>query len=129
MSAPSLLTAVLTTHTALYQPPMLCLLLSPSLRQSQELFRKVLDTVRALDSPVPIEEESGVRRSGQWRRQSQLQRRQYLGDLGRQDLGTIADLALGIDGVNLYAASDQGLWRLNLMEAPQPRPPAQVPGR
>ena len=106
---------------------MLCLLLSPSLRQSQELFRKVLDTVRALDSPCPSRRSrvyvglanGGVKASsnGTW------------GDLGRQDLGTIADLALGIDGVNLYAASDQGLWRLNLMEAPQPRPPAQVPGR
>jgi hypothetical protein len=34
--------------------------------------------------------------------------------LGRQDLGSIADLALGIDAANLYAATDQGVWRLPL---------------
>jgi hypothetical protein len=35
-------------------------------------------------------------------------------DLGRQDLGTISELALGIDALNLYAATDQGIWRLPL---------------
>jgi photosystem II stability/assembly factor-like uncharacterized protein len=35
-------------------------------------------------------------------------------DLGRPDLGRLQDLALGIDGRNLYAASDRGLWRLRL---------------
>src|SRR5262249_43369760 len=34
--------------------------------------------------------------------------------LGRQDLGAIHDLALGIDGANLYAATDTGVWRLAL---------------
>jgi hypothetical protein len=36
--------------------------------------------------------------------------------LGRQDLGTLYDLALGIDGQNLYAATDQGVWRLALAQ-------------
>ena len=35
-------------------------------------------------------------------------------DLGRQDLGEIHDLALGVDGRNLYAATDQGVHRLAL---------------
>jgi hypothetical protein len=35
-------------------------------------------------------------------------------DLGDQDLGPVSDLALGIDGRNLYAASKDGLWRLPL---------------
>ena len=34
--------------------------------------------------------------------------------LGQQELGPINDLALGIDARNLYAATDQGLWRLAL---------------
>ena len=34
--------------------------------------------------------------------------------LGQQDLGAIHDLALGIDGANLYAATDQGIWRYAL---------------
>jgi photosystem II stability/assembly factor-like uncharacterized protein len=33
-------------------------------------------------------------------------------DLGRPDLGAINALAVGIDGRNLYAATEQGLWRL-----------------
>lgn len=35
-------------------------------------------------------------------------------DLGRQDLGLISDLALGIDGRYLYAATDRGVQRLRL---------------
>ena len=37
----STVTAALALHEALYRPPALVLLLSPSLRQSGELFRKV----------------------------------------------------------------------------------------
>ena len=40
-------------------------------------------------------------------------------DLGRQDIGAVSDLALGIDGRNLYAATDQGLWQLPLQEPTQ----------
>lgn len=50
-------TAGLAIHTALYEPGSLTLLFAPSLRQSQELFRKVTDFYRAID-PVPLEQES-----------------------------------------------------------------------
>lgn len=53
-------TATLADHTAFYQPGALILLLSPSLRQSQELFRKCLDIYRALDRPVPAEAENAL---------------------------------------------------------------------
>ena len=35
-------------------------------------------------------------------------------DLGRQDIGAVNDLAFGVDGQFLFAAADQGLWRLRL---------------
>jgi len=57
----STITSVLAVHTALYNPGALVLLLSPSLRQSQELFRKCLDTYRAVDRPVPASAESALR--------------------------------------------------------------------
>ena len=38
-------------------------------------------------------------------------------DLGSQDIGAVSDLALGIDGQNLYAATEHGLWRLKLVSA------------
>ncbi len=56
----STVTAVLATHTALYQPRSLTLLLSPSLRQSQELFRKVLAVYRARDRPVSARTENAL---------------------------------------------------------------------
>jgi hypothetical protein len=43
-------------------------------------------------------------------------------DLGGQDLPEIHDLALGIDGQNLYAATEAGLWRLSVT-TPTPPPP------
>jgi hypothetical protein len=51
--------SLLALHTALYGPPAPVLLVSPSLRQSQELFRKVKDACRALD--VEPAEESALR--------------------------------------------------------------------
>ena len=48
----STVVAVLAVHTALYEPGALALLLSPSLRQSQELFRKALAVYRALDGQM-----------------------------------------------------------------------------
>jgi hypothetical protein len=60
-SGKSTITAVLSVHTALYVPASLVLLLSPSLRQSQELFRKCLDVYRGLDRPIPAEAESALR--------------------------------------------------------------------
>src|SRR5262245_56813918 len=44
--------AALAIHTAVFQPGSLTLLVSPSLRQSVELFRKVLDGDRAIGRPV-----------------------------------------------------------------------------
>jgi hypothetical protein len=57
----STVTALLAVHNALYEPGALVLLLSPSMRQSQELFRKALDIYRALDNPLPVESESALR--------------------------------------------------------------------
>jgi hypothetical protein len=53
-------TAVLALHEALYTPRALVLLLSPSLRQSQELFRKVLATYNSIKS-IPSTMESALR--------------------------------------------------------------------
>lgn len=57
-SGKSTTTALLAVHTALYQPGALVLLLSPTLRQSQELFKKCLATYRALGRPVPADAEN-----------------------------------------------------------------------
>lgn len=51
-SGKSTATAALALHAALYAAPALVLLLSPSLRQSQELYRKVGTQYRALGRPV-----------------------------------------------------------------------------
>ena len=60
-SGKSTTTAVLAVHQALYVPGSLVLLLSPSQRQSQELFRKCLHVYRAAGRPVPQEAESALR--------------------------------------------------------------------
>jgi Terminase large subunit, T4likevirus-type, N-terminal len=60
-SGKSTTTAALALHTALAQPGSLVLLLSPSLRQSQELFRKVLDVYRPLEALMSTEQESALR--------------------------------------------------------------------
>src|SRR5205085_5084660 len=60
-SGKSTVAAALAMHTAVYEPGAPILLLSPSLRQSQELFRKCLDVYRALDRPVVPEAESALR--------------------------------------------------------------------
>lgn len=58
----STVTALVALHEALYQPGALILLLSPSLRQSQELFRKVKDAYNALSAEtVAAREESSLR--------------------------------------------------------------------
>jgi len=53
-------TGTLSIHTAFYQPEGLILLLSPSQRQSQELFRKCLDVYRELDRSVPANAENAL---------------------------------------------------------------------
>ncbi len=52
-SGKSTVVAVLALHTALFTPRSLTLLLSPTLRQSAELFRKVVSAYTALGRPVP----------------------------------------------------------------------------
>jgi hypothetical protein len=54
-------TAVLALHEALYRDHALVLLLSPSLRQSQELFRKLTATYAALPYPPPLTHQSSLR--------------------------------------------------------------------
>jgi hypothetical protein len=51
-------TAVLADHTAFYQDNSTILLLSPSLRQSGELFNKCLSVYRSLDRPIPADAEN-----------------------------------------------------------------------
>src|ERR671933_731852 len=60
-SGKSTVTSLVALHTALYQPEALVLLVSPTLRQSQELFRKVAEAYGRLDTAVPAEAESALR--------------------------------------------------------------------
>lgn len=60
-SGKSTVTALLAAHTALYDPGALVLLLSPTQRQSHELFRKALDAYQAIPTAVPITQESALR--------------------------------------------------------------------
>jgi hypothetical protein len=56
-SGKSTMTAIVALHRALYYPGSLTLRLAPALRQSQELFGKVLGFYRDLDRPVPAQAE------------------------------------------------------------------------
>jgi hypothetical protein len=57
-SGKSTVVSVVADHTAFYEDNSLILLLSPSLRQSGELFRKCLDVYRSLDKPIPADSEN-----------------------------------------------------------------------
>jgi hypothetical protein len=59
----STVTSILALHQAIYKPNSLILLLSPSLRQSQELFRKLQDFYNEIenDSLPKTTEESALR--------------------------------------------------------------------
>ena len=57
----STVAAALALREALLHPPALVLLLSPSLRQSSELFRKVADNFAALGRPAEVSFESVLR--------------------------------------------------------------------
>jgi hypothetical protein len=59
-SGKSTVAGVLAVHAALYDPGSLVLLLSPTLRQSQELFKKCLSLYRTADKPVPPESETSL---------------------------------------------------------------------
>src|SRR5829696_6537454 len=52
-SGKSTMTAIVALHRALYHPGSLILCLAPALRQSQELFGKVLGFYKDLDRPIP----------------------------------------------------------------------------
>lgn len=56
----STVTGALATHTAIYQPGSLTLLLSAAQRQSGELFRKVKDFYHAVPNRVPVKQESAL---------------------------------------------------------------------
>jgi hypothetical protein len=53
--------AILGLHCALFTPESLVLLVSPSLRQSSEVFRKVLDAYRRVSDLMPAAAESALR--------------------------------------------------------------------
>ena len=59
-SGKSTTTAFLAGHDAIYNAGSLTLLLSPSLRQSSELFRKVMASYNAAGRPVPTKQESAL---------------------------------------------------------------------
>jgi hypothetical protein len=59
-SGKSTVAAILAVHTALYEPGSLALLLSPTLRQSQELFKKCLGFYREAGRPVAPESETAL---------------------------------------------------------------------
>jgi hypothetical protein len=60
-SGKSTITALAALHQALFVPSSLILLLSPGLRQSAELFKKVVDAYRALGRPVRGRTETVLR--------------------------------------------------------------------
>lgn len=60
-SGKSTTAATLALHTALYTPGSLVLVLSPSQRQSGELFKTVLGLYHAAGAPVPTAAESALR--------------------------------------------------------------------
>ena len=60
-SGKSTSTAALALHTALYHAPALILAVTPTLRQSQEVFRKVADGYRIMAPDVPAVAESALR--------------------------------------------------------------------
>ncbi len=59
-SGKSTTAAVLALHAAVYEPASVVLVLSPSMRQSGELFRKALGLYRSLGRPVAAEAESAL---------------------------------------------------------------------
>jgi hypothetical protein len=56
----STVAAMIALHRALYWPGSTVLVLSPTLRQSGELFRKVLTNYRRLGKPLPSEAENAL---------------------------------------------------------------------
>ncbi len=50
--------ATLCAHTAIYRPGSLIMIISPSERQSKEMFRKIIDVYHALGRPVAADTEN-----------------------------------------------------------------------
>jgi len=59
-SGKSTTVATIAVHAALFEPGALVLLVSPSLRQSAELFKKAVGLYRALGRPVPAAAGRGL---------------------------------------------------------------------
>jgi hypothetical protein len=59
-SGKSTVTATLALHTILFRPGSLVVVVSPSQRQSGELFRKVMDGYRTLDRPIAAVQETAL---------------------------------------------------------------------
>jgi hypothetical protein len=92
----STITSILAVHTALYEPGSLVLLLSPTLRQSGELFKKCAGVYQALGRPVPPDSESAL--------QLELENGSRIVSLPGKE-GTIR----GFSGVRLLAI-DEAAW-------------------
>jgi hypothetical protein len=92
----STITSILAVHTALYEPGSLVLLLSPTLRQSGELFKKCAGVYQALGRPVPSDSESAL--------QLELENGSRIVSLPGKE-GTIR----GFSGVRLLAI-DEAAW-------------------
>ncbi len=60
-SGKSTISALIALHTALFQPDSLVLVLSPSQRQSQELYRKIHDSYNQLSGVAELTQESALR--------------------------------------------------------------------
>jgi hypothetical protein len=60
-SGKSTVVSALALHTALFASDALVLLLSPSQRQSMEIFRKVIDAYKALGKPLPARQQTQLR--------------------------------------------------------------------
>jgi hypothetical protein len=50
--------AIIALHTALYTPKSLILIISPSLRQSGEVYKRIYSMYLALGKPIPSEQET-----------------------------------------------------------------------
>jgi Terminase large subunit, T4likevirus-type, N-terminal len=59
-SGKSTITAILALHLALYVSDSLVLIVSPSLRQSSEMFTKIIGFYHDLDKPIPAEKETAL---------------------------------------------------------------------
>lgn len=59
-SGKSTVSGIIAVHEAVYRPGSLVLLLSPTLRQSSELFKKCLAVYRALGRPVSADAENAL---------------------------------------------------------------------